>query len=109
MLLPIIYSIRINNEEELAEIMKIRELPITNELRITEALGNTLKSGVFQLVDSKVEARVLVQGKVIATGPFEEMLKRYKTESEMHTGSNLTLQKWADGDYKTERSRRHQI
>jgi len=63
---------------------------------------------VVKLADATKESRVRINGYPVAFGTNEEMLQRYETECGMHLRSNVTLEEWRDGNYKSIKSRRLQ-
>jgi len=64
-----------------------------------------LKRQTLRLIDSSQEARVLINGNIVAVGTIEDMQSRYKTECGMHANSNITMQEWQDGQYKQTKAR----
>ncbi len=71
-------------------------------------LNPVLENKVVRLADRSKEARVVISGEVVATGPITDMQKRYDSEAAMSPRSAVALQEWTDGEYKTKQGRKAQ-
>ena len=110
MKLPVNLVLEIRTQEEYDYIQTVVEFlkkPDTMLLPITAEEIALLDRITMRLPDTTKESRVLITGVQIAMGTLEEMNKRYETEIAMHR-SNVVLEEWQDGNYKSIRSRRLQ-
>lgn len=103
---PINLVLEIRTQEEYDHVQEILQ-------RMESGNGSVLDRELSQRVVAKLtdgtrEARVLINGQQVAIGTTEEMSQRFLTECGMHQKSNVVLEEWQDGDYKSIRSRRLQ-
>lgn len=107
---PVNLVLEIRTQEEYDYIQEGLKLLNATDLSKSPLAFNLafLRRVVVKLTDGTKESRVLINGQQIAMGTTEEMTKRYEGECAMHQKSNIVLEEWQDGGYKSSKSRRLQ-
>lgn len=95
---PVKIEIEIRNQEDL-------DMWTKHSAELPHVLMSRTK---YRRMNPNKEARVIISGKTISTGTIEDMLKRFKMECGMHRQSNILVQQWENGDFKTVQARRIQ-
>ena len=102
---PVLLTIRLDNESE-HELMQ-RVLGSTKKwCASTAGMASAvplLERAQLRRFDGK-QARLLIGGRVVATGNLEDITTKYATECGIHK-SNVSLEEWIDGEYKQTKSR----
>jgi len=109
---PLNMVIKVNNQEELNILNDgyATLIAATESLDVStkNVLSGLIASAELRKVDSHEESRVLINGQEIAIGTKEDMVYRFKTECDMHQGSNVTMQEWKNGKFEQVKARRIQ-
>ena len=102
---PILLTIRVENEKEY-EIMltafQAAKAYCANTIGLIESVP-LFERMQLRRFDGK-QARLLLNGREVATGNLEDMSTKFKTECGIHK-SNVALEEWVDGRYTQIKSR----
>ena len=97
---PLLLTIRIDNADEY-ELMKRAFADMKDycgsDVGMSECIP-LLERMQLRRTDGK-QARLRINGVVVATGNLEEMTIKFQTECGMHSRSNIALDEWVDGSY----------
>ena len=102
---PVLLTIRIENSDEyklLQHTLDAVKLHCSNTIGLVESVS-LLERAQLRRFDGK-QARLLLSGKVVATGSLDDIQMKFQTECDIHK-SNVAIEEWVDGKFIQIKSR----